>query len=180
MALPSVMHTFDVDLANIDDGVYESISLRLAKHPSESVPYLMTRVFAASLHHREGVRPSKAGLSSVEEPPLLARDLTGRITTGIEIGAPAPARLHKAMKVADRVVVYSYREPGPQVAAIKRNRVHNYSELEFYPISEVALKELGAGLTRSNSWSLVVQDGQYLVTANDVHLSLEINRLRLD
>ncbi len=36
---------------------------------------------------------------------MLVRDLTGRLTTWIEVGAPDAERLHYASKLADRATV---------------------------------------------------------------------------
>lgn len=36
MALQATVYNFDVELADSDRGVYESLALRLARHPSES------------------------------------------------------------------------------------------------------------------------------------------------
>jgi uncharacterized protein YaeQ len=42
---------------------------------------------------------------------VLVRDLTGRLTTWIEVGAPDAERLHYASKLADRTTVYTHRDP---------------------------------------------------------------------
>jgi uncharacterized protein YaeQ len=36
MALTATIHNFDIELADSDRGVYESLALRVARHPSES------------------------------------------------------------------------------------------------------------------------------------------------
>ena len=36
MALSSTVYTLDIDLADSDRGVYETLALRVARHPSES------------------------------------------------------------------------------------------------------------------------------------------------
>ncbi|MGH9750400.1 MAG: YaeQ family protein, partial [Candidatus Polarisedimenticolia bacterium] len=41
MALTATMHAFDIELADADRGVYETLELRVARHPSESVEYLL-------------------------------------------------------------------------------------------------------------------------------------------
>ena len=37
MALGATIHVFDIALANSDRGVYESLELRVARHPSRGV-----------------------------------------------------------------------------------------------------------------------------------------------
>src|SRR5712691_4454087 len=98
MALTATIYNVEIDLADADRGVYESLALRVARHPSESEEYLVTRVLAYALEFTEGIAFSGGGLSDPDEPAITIRDLTGRIKVWIEIGSPEAARLHKASK----------------------------------------------------------------------------------
>src|ERR1043165_8316182 len=100
MAIGSTMHTFTVQLADVDRGVYEELSLRLARHASETAANLLLRVLAYALEYEEGIAFSE-GISATDEPAVLARDATGRLTAWIEVGAPDAARLHAGSKAAD-------------------------------------------------------------------------------
>ena len=53
----------------------ESLSVRAARHPSESEEYLVTRVLAYCLEYEEGIAFTK-GVSDPNEPALTVRDLT--------------------------------------------------------------------------------------------------------
>ena len=99
MALGATVHVFTVRLSHVDRGVYETLELRLARHPSESAEYLVTRLLAYCLEYTEGIAFSK-GLSDPDEPAIIVRDLTGALHGWIEIGAPEAARLHRAAKAA--------------------------------------------------------------------------------
>ena len=44
MALSSTIFVVEVDLADADRNVYETLSLRVARHPSESDEFLVARV----------------------------------------------------------------------------------------------------------------------------------------
>ena len=102
MAQGATLYNFDIELADTDRGVYESLALRVARHPSESEEYLVSRVLAYLLEHAEGIEFSR-GVSSPDEPAIVIRDRTGVMTTWIDIGMPDAARLHKASKAARRV-----------------------------------------------------------------------------
>ena len=67
MALGATMHTFDVQLADTDRGVYEDFSLRVARHPSETDAYMVTRLLAYGLEYTEGIVFSE-GISQTDEP----------------------------------------------------------------------------------------------------------------
>ena len=79
MALTATIYNFDVELADSDRNVYESLALRVAQHPSESDEYLIARVLAYLVEYREGIEFSR-GVSDPDEPMISIRDLTGKIT----------------------------------------------------------------------------------------------------
>ncbi len=109
MALASTIYNVPVELNDVDRGVYQSLALRLAKHPSETVEYMASRLLAYCLEYTEGIEMT-AGLSDGDEPAIVARDLTGKITCWIEVGLPDADRLHRASKLAQRVAVYTHRD----------------------------------------------------------------------
>jgi uncharacterized protein YaeQ len=69
--------------SHVDRGVYETLELRLARHPSESPEYLVTRLLAYCLEYTEGIAFSK-GLSDPDEPAIVVRDLTGALRAWIK------------------------------------------------------------------------------------------------
>src|ERR1039458_430523 len=102
MALTATMHHVEVTLSDVDRSVYESLDLRLARHPSESARYLLTRLLAYCLSYEEGIAFSKGGISSTEEPPISVRDPTGILLAWIDIGSPSAERLPNASKAGGR------------------------------------------------------------------------------
>ena len=107
MALSATVHTFEISLNDADRGVYQALEFRVARHPSETVEYLWTRVLAYRLEYFPGLAFSTGGLSDPDAPALAIRDLTGRLESWIEVGLPEPSRLHRAAKAAPRVAVFS-------------------------------------------------------------------------
>src|SRR5689334_6889987 len=106
MALGATMYLFAIELADSDRGVYESLEVRVARHPSEAPDYLLARVLAYCLEYMEGIAFS-SGLSTPDEPAIAVRDLTGAMQSWIDIGTPSPERLHRASKATPRVAVYT-------------------------------------------------------------------------
>ena len=70
MALGATIYHFEVRLANVERAVYETLSLKLARHPSESDEHLVARLLAFCLEHTDGIAFSKGGLSDPDEPPI--------------------------------------------------------------------------------------------------------------
>lgn len=163
MALTATIHTFEIQLADVDRGVYEMLDLRVARHPSETAEYLLTRTLAYCLEYREGIAFSR-GLSEPDEPAISIRDLTGSLQGWIEVGAPDAARLHRASKAAPRVAVYTHRPPAMLVRQLRGERIHRREELELYAIDHALLEELSSRLERRNRWELSVADRQLYVS----------------
>src|SRR5206468_2289419 len=69
VALSSTIYNLDIDLSDSDRSVYESLSLRVARHPSESEEYLITRVLAYALEYAEGIEFSH-GLCDPDDPAI--------------------------------------------------------------------------------------------------------------
>lgn len=163
MALGATIYNFDVDLADSDRQVYESIALRVARHPSESAEYLVTRVLAYLLEFADGIQFSR-GVSEPEEPTIAVRDLTGAITTWIEIGTPDAARLHKASKAAARVVVYTHKAPEQFLRQLAGERIHRAEALELYAVDRALVDALVARLERRVAFSLSVAGRELFIS----------------
>jgi uncharacterized protein YaeQ len=178
MALSSTMYTFDVALNHVDRGVYETLSIKAACHPSESEEYLATRVLAYCLEYTEGISFSK-GLSEPDEPAISVRDLTGARRAWIEVGAPDAARLHKASKASPRVAVYTHREPRIFLRAYEGEKIHRAEALELYAVDRELLAEFVKRLDRRLKFSMTVTDGELFLDFGDDHVGGSVERLTL-
>jgi uncharacterized protein YaeQ len=176
MALTATVYTFDIELADADRNVYETLSLRVARHPSETEEFLITRVLAYCLEYAEGIGFS-SGLSTPDEPALAVRDLTGTILVWIEIGAPDAARLHKASKAAARVVLYTHKDPLKVAALWAGERIHRAAELELFAIDRGLLGQIVARLARRMALSLSVTDRHLYVALDGAVLEGEVRRI---
>jgi uncharacterized protein YaeQ len=170
VALTSTIYTFEITLSNVDRGVYESLSLRVAMHPSESPEYFTARVFAYCLEYAEGIVFSK-GVSDADDPTIAVRDLTGAMRVWIEIGAPDAARLHKAAKASPRVAVYTHRDPAQVQRQLAGERIHRVAEIPLYAIDRDLIAAFCERLERRMSFSLSFTDGMLYLDHNGENLS---------
>lgn len=162
MALSSTIYTFDIDLADTERGVYESLSLRVPRHPSESEAYLATRLLAYCREYTDGIAFSN-GLSNPDDPTIAVRDLTGAIKVWIEIGSPDAARLHKASKTGARVVVYTHKDPDQLLKQWTGERIHRAEDVEIYSLERRLVDDLAASLERRMSFSVSLSHDSVLV-----------------
>jgi uncharacterized protein YaeQ len=165
MAIGAVMHTFTVQLADVDRGVYEELSLRLAQHPSETSAYLLTRVLAYALEYEEGIAFSE-GISATDEPAVMVRDLTGHMIAWIEVGAPDAARLHSGSKLADRVAVYTHRDPARLVPTWAGKTIHRAADIPLYSFDRGFVEEACAVIERRNTVTVSVTERQLYLEVN--------------
>jgi uncharacterized protein YaeQ len=164
LALTATIYNFDIDLADSDRGVYESLSLRVARHPSESEEYLLTRVLAYAMEYTDGIDFSAGGLSSPDEPAVLVRDLTGALRAWIEVGTPDADRLHRAAKAAPRVAVYVHRDPSQFLARLSGARIHRADTLDIRAVDRALLGELATRLERRMNFSLSIAGGDLFLS----------------
>ncbi|PPH44143.1 hypothetical protein C5D09_14045 [Rathayibacter sp. AY1C9] len=175
MAAGAVMYNFAIQLADVDRGVYEDITLRAARHPSETDAYMMTRVLAYCLEYVEGITFSEGISSTATEPAVLVRDLTGRLTTWIEVGAPDAERLHFGSRLADRTTVYTHRNPEKVIAAWSGKRVHQLEQISVQSFDQGFLDAVVAVLERRNTLTVSVVEGQLYLEFNGVTSSSDIH-----
>lgn len=178
MALTATIYNFEVQLSDTDRNVYEEVSLRLARQPSETAEYLLTRALAYCLEYADGIAFSR-GLAEPDEPPLAVRDLTGALQTWIDIGTPDAARIHKASKAAPRVVIYTHKDPVLLVQKLAAERIHRAEALEIYGVDRDFIAELAARLERRLVFDLSVNDGNLYLTLGHVMLSGRITSYTL-
>ena len=163
MTLTATIYNFYIDLADADRNVYESLALRLARHPSESEEYLLTRVLAYALEFTEGIAFS-VGLSEPDEPAITVRDLTGALRSWIDIGTPDAARLHKASKAAPRVAVYTHKDPAQFLSRLTGEKIHRAEAIELYAIDRKLVTALAERLERRMAFSLSITDRELYIS----------------
>src|SRR5262245_12483249 len=144
MALTSTIYNLDIDLSDVDRGVYEKLTLRVARHPSETIEYMLMRVFAYCLEYGEGIAMTE-GVAAVDEPAIVVRDMTGRMTAWIKVGLPTPERLHRGIKLAGRAAVYTHRDARKLVSDLSAARIHRSEEVPVFEFDRGLIEEV-AGL----------------------------------
>jgi uncharacterized protein YaeQ len=179
MAIGATIYNFDIDLADGDRQVYESLQLRVARHPSESEEYLVARVLAYALEFTEGIAFSR-GVSDPDDPAIAVRDLTGAITTWIDIGTPDAARLHRASKAAGRVVVYTHKDAAQLLKQLAGEKIHRAHALEVYALDRALVDALVVRLDRRMAFSLSVTDRELYVAIGTDTLTGQVVRVPRD
>jgi uncharacterized protein YaeQ len=172
------MYVFDIDLNDVDRGVYLPLNLRVAQHASEAPAYLLTRVLAYALEYVEGISFSK-GLSEPDEPAVFVRDLTGVMLTWIDVGLPEPERLHRAAKATPRVAVYAHKDVEQWLTRVAEAKIHRASELEIFAFDPTWIAALVARIDRRMTLSLTRSDGEIYLTVGKETFQTVVRRRTL-
>jgi uncharacterized protein YaeQ len=165
MAAGTTVYTLAIELSDADRGVYRSLELRIARHPSETAEFMLARTLAYCLEYQDGIVLT-AGVAAVDEPAILVKDLTGRITAWIEVGAPSAERLHKGSKLAPRCAVYAHRDPAPWLAQLAGERIHRAAEVPVYSFDRQFMTDAAAIIDRR---------AQLVLSVTGRHLYLDID-----
>ncbi len=179
MALTATIHRFLVTLSDVDRAVYESLDVRVARHPSESGRYLVTRMLAYCLSYEEGIAFSKGGLSSADEPPISVHDRTGILRAWIDVGSPSAERLHKAAKAARRVVLYTHVDPVLLRREASSRAVHRRDEIEVYRLEPGLTDAIEGAVDRSTELEIVRTEGRLYVTIEGKVIEGDLTRVSL-
>ncbi|MGE0446730.1 MAG: YaeQ family protein [Vicinamibacterales bacterium] len=165
MAQTATIYNLTIDLSDMDRNVYETLELRVARHPSESAEFMLVRVLAYCLEYQEGIELTAGGVSAVDEPALAVRDLTGQITKWIEVGLPDAERLHRGSKRAGRVAVYTHRDARQLLPQLEGAKIHRAEGIVIRALERSAVEEAAALIERRSSCALTVSGGE-------LHLSI--------
>jgi uncharacterized protein YaeQ len=173
MARTSTIYRFEIKLDDVDRGVYVALAPRVACHPSETLAFMMTRLLAYCLEHQEDIAFG-GGISTTEEPAVWTKHPDGRIAHWIDIGSPSADRLHRASKLADRVSVYTHKDPTLLCREAEKRGVHRGSEIPVHVFDGTFVDALVERIERSTRVELLRSDGHLYVTVGGHTLDAEM------
>lgn len=160
MALRSVVHKADLQIADLGRSHYADYALTVARHPSETEERMMMRLLAFAMHARERLEFGR-GLSTDDEPDLWCRDLTGAIELWIDVGLPDARLVRKAAGRANEVVVVSYGAARADAWwATQRDAFERIDNLRVFGVTPESSQALAALAERSMRLSVTIQEGQ--------------------
>ena len=181
MALKSTIYKANVQIADIDRGLYADHALTLALHPSETEERLMMRVLAFALHvpadDHDGALAFGRGLSDTDEPDLWRHALDGTLRDWIDVGQPDDRRLVRACGRADRVVLMAYSAAVPVWWPGIAGKLVRLQNLQVWQVPSAQSQALGALAERSMQLQVNVQDGQVLVVSGERMVEIQPQRL---
>ncbi len=96
MALASTLYDFQLTLANVDRSIDQTLSFKVARHPSETMERVWLRVLAFCWLWEERLTFGP-GLGEPDAADLETRDYTNIVTRWVRVGRPEPAKIQRAV-----------------------------------------------------------------------------------
>jgi uncharacterized protein YaeQ len=176
MGTTTTLYRFHIELSDIPRSLYETLDFRVAQHPSEALPYMLTRVLAFALNFTEGLEYSPTGLHDPDAAAISVADVHGGYKLLIEIGSPSARKLHKATKTSKAVKVYTYKNPDLMMKDLRLEKIHRVDEIEFYSINHECLDLLAEKLKKDNRWGVLVNEDQIDIHIGDLTVNAQLIR----
>ena len=181
MSIKATIYKANVQLSDIDRGVYADFPVTIARHPSETDERMLVRLFAFALNvpaeSDQGALEFAKDMWEADEPSLWQKDYTGQIVHWIEVGQPDEKRLLRATSRVGRVSVYSFSASTPiwwKGIEAKLTRVRNLAVWQIPAEQSAALARLAQ---RSMELQVTVQEGGIWV--GDGARSIEVTPVSL-
>jgi uncharacterized protein YaeQ len=176
--LNATIYNFETELSDVDRGVYETFSVRLARHPSETPEFMVTRFLAYCLEFTEGITLTE-GISAGDEPAVLVRDLTGRITAWIEVGMPEAQKLHRGSKLAGRAAVYTHRNIAKVLEELNGTKIHQAAHIPIYEFGRAFIEQVASAIQRREQVTMSINERQLHLDLSGRGYSTEVVEHRL-
>lgn len=163
MASSSKICKLKISLSDIDRNHYDTLSLTVAQHPSETTERMMVRILVFCINARENLEFTK-GLCAVDEPDIWAHSLDGQLLLWIDVGEPSVERIKKASRIANEVKVYSFNRKSIPWWEQGRDK---FSQLKasFYRFEWQNIQSLAALYQRTMQLSITITgDSAYVAT----------------
>jgi uncharacterized protein YaeQ len=181
MALHATIHKAELQLSDIDRGIYGDYPVTIARHPSETEERMLVRLLAYALNIPDnsdhGPVEFAKDLWNIDEPSLWQKDFTGDIVHWIEVGEPDEKRLLRMGARVGRVSVYCYSTTATQWWTGIQTRLTRLQNLAVWQIPPEQSEALCVLAQRSMQLNVTIQDGSVWMSDN-AH-SVEITPVRL-
>jgi uncharacterized protein YaeQ len=182
MAIKATVYKAQLQIADMDRGLYADHSLTLARQPSETDERMMARVLAFALQvpadDHQGALQLARGMADADEPDLWQKSLSGELLHWIEVGQPEERRISKACGRAQRVTLYAYSSAAAIWWAGVANKLSRLSNLQVWQLPAAQSQALAALAERSMQLQVTVQEGAIWV-GNGSADSVEIHPVAL-
>lgn len=176
VALKSTVYKTELQVSNMDEQHYETYSLTLARHPSETNQRMMLRLAVFALNANQQLSFTK-GISTDDEPDLWLKSLSDEIELWIELGQPDEKRLRRACGRSKRVLVYPYAERSASIWWEQMQQtVSRFANLSVINLILEDMDQLDNLVARNMQLHSTIQEGQLWLGNDQMTLLIELQQ----
>jgi uncharacterized protein YaeQ len=176
MALKPTIYKAQVALADSDRSHFDSLSLTIACHPSETLERMTVRLLAYCLHAERGLEFTR-GISTNDEPDLWRHSDSGELEQWIEIGQPEEPRLRKACGKAKAVLVYAFGKSADTWWKLNGEAIAKLPRLEVWQFEWPEVEAFTALVDRTINLNVSIVGGVIYLDNGTDSVSLEPKKL---
>lgn len=176
MALKPTIYKAQIELADSDRNHFDSLSLTLARHPSETLERMAARLLAFCLQAQRGLEFTR-GLSTSEEPDLWRHTDGGELEQWIEVGQPEESRLRKACGKSKEVLVYAFGKSAATWWKLNGGAISTLPRLGVWQFPWEQVEATAALLDRTVNLNVSIVGGVIYLDNGSASTSLEPTRL---
>ena len=176
MALKATIYKADIELADLDRQHYDQLQLTIACHPSETLERMAARMLAYCLNAEASLSFTK-GLSTDDEPDIWSHHDHGDVKLWVEIGQPEPPRIKSALPHCDELKIYSFGKSSETWWKLHGNALSALNPAGIYRLAWEDISDLASLLSRNNSASITITEGQLYINLNGEDRQLALQTL---
>ena len=177
MAIKATIYKATINLSDMDRNYYDTLSLTIAQHPSETDQRMMVRLIAYILNAHEDLQFGK-GVSDEDEATIWQINYSEEIELWIELGQIDEKRIKKASNRAKQVKLYCYGSSVETWWKQIGNKLQQFESLSVEQFSTDTTEALTALINRTMEFQCSIQDGQLWLTPGDDTLLIETTTLK--
>lgn len=166
MALKPTIFKLSVNRSDLNNDIYDALSLTVAQHPSETVERMVARIIAFCLHSQQEFLTFTKGLSNVDEPEIWAKSLSDELLIWIDMGEPSFDRAKKASRLANSVNIYTFNSKSDVWWKQEQTQLSTLNNLNVYQFSFEQIQQLTKLVKRTMEWSITIS-GDSIYIASD-------------
>ena len=159
-------YTFNIDLVNVENNIYDKLFLKIPKHPNESFEELISKVLAYCHSYKKELTFSDGDFSP-SDPTIWQKDVIGNILSWIQVGAPSYKKIHKAIQQNSestfKIYFYDEKEPNEFCYDFRSVKTQDFNKIKFFLIDNEFVEKLTENISTRMNWNIsFIDDMLYL------------------
>lgn len=157
MSFVDGFYTFNIDLVNVENNIYDKLFFKLAKHPNESFEMLLNKALAYCHAYKKELTFSE-GFYSPEDPTIWEKDVIGNIISWIQVGVPSYKKTSRAIKqnkqASFKIYFCSNEEPRNFCYDFRSVKTKSFNKIKFFLIDNNFVENLALHISSRINWQI--------------------------